>query len=111
MPTNPTAPVEPTGESGDTGPNDAKLDGTPYSQTKAARRQWQPVAQRLARNLTRTHGATAADWQARLVPDVTTGSPSSWPPSTPLPVGRYDSLQPVHYEEYQVAVRTDYRES
>jgi hypothetical protein len=89
---------------------DASPGGTPYSQTDAARQQWEPVAAGFGRAFTATKGKTAGQWRADLAPFVTAkvGEQLATVDLRNVPAGVFSSIEPAEYGEDKVAVFVHY---
>jgi hypothetical protein len=90
--------------------HDASPGATLYSQTEAARRQWQPVATGFGHAFTRTEGRRPAEWRSGLRPYVTeaVGDQLAIVDVDHVPDGDFSGLEVAEYGEDKVAVYLHY---
>lgn len=110
-PAGPGAGESSGGEPVDPAAADASPGETPYSQTAAARAQWEPVVRGFATNFSR-RAAADQTWVGRLAPYATTAVQEQLAAAGrgDVPPGRYRSYRPLSYYEEQLVVRVSYRE-
>ena len=94
------------------GAGDATPGTLPYSQTKEARHQWEPIAAGFGRALTDTHDKTPAQWRRSLTPFVTTSVDAQLPTVDlrNLPKTPFIGTEPAEYGEDRIAVFARYDE-
>lgn len=102
----------PTPEATVSGGADAGPSDLPYSQTQAARRQWEPIVVGFGTQFTRTTGGSATAWRQGLDRYVTTAVQKQLRTVDPrnVPSGRYTSFEVDTYEEHTVAAMVTYEE-
>ena len=90
--------------------HDASPGATPYSQTREARNQWEPVATGFGRAFTSTKGKTAKEWRESLSPYVTdkVREQLATVDLRNVPKGAYVNIEPAEYGDDKVAVFVHY---
>lgn len=90
--------------------HDASPGATPYSQTREARNQWEPVATGFGRAFTSTKGKTGREWRASLSPYVTdkVREQLATVDLRNVPKGAYVNIEPAEYGDDKVAVFVHY---
>lgn len=90
--------------------HDASPGATPYSHTREARNEWEPVASGFGRAFTTTKDKSAREWRASLAPYVTdkVREQLATVELRNVPKGAFADIEPAEYGDDKVAVFVHY---